>query len=56
LQAAGREAEAEEPLRRAHDRVLAVANQTQDESLRHGWLESVRINREIVRAWEELGR
>jgi predicted ATPase len=53
LQAVGREAEAAEPLRKAYDRVLSVAGQTRDSTLRHGWLEGVRVNREILRAWEE---
>jgi predicted ATPase len=51
LRAAGHDAEAEEPLRRAHERVLSVAAQIRDETLRRGWLDSVRLNREILRAW-----
>jgi predicted ATPase len=53
LQAAGRDADAIGPLRKARERVLSVASQTQDETLRRGWLEGVRVNREILRAWED---
>lgn len=55
LRAAGREGEAEEFLRRAHDRVMSVASQTQDETRRRAWLENVRANREILRAWDMRG-
>jgi hypothetical protein len=48
LRAAGREAESDDYLRRAHERVMLVASKTQDETLRRGWLENVRVNREIL--------
>ena len=54
LLANGRLAEAEEYLRRAHERVLLVAEQTDDAELRRSWLEDVRINREIIADWERL--
>jgi len=30
---------------------MLVASKTQDETLRHSWLENVRENREIVAEW-----
>jgi predicted ATPase len=50
LRAVGREAEADEHLCRAYERVMVVADKTRDESLRLSWLEKVRINREILAA------
>jgi predicted ATPase len=51
LQAAGREAESDDYLRRAYQRVMLVAEKTQDDALRQGWLENVRVNREIMADW-----
>ncbi len=53
LRAAGRAAEADGYLQKAHERVMLVASKTQDETLRRGWLENVRDNREIVAAWRQ---
>jgi hypothetical protein len=50
LRALGRGAEADEYLRKAHERVMLVASKTKDETLRRSWLENVRDNREIVAA------
>ncbi len=55
LRAAGREAEADEYLRRAYERVMLVAEKTRDETLRRSWLENVRANREIVAEWATRG-
>jgi tetratricopeptide (TPR) repeat protein len=52
LRALGRDAEADDYLQRAYDRVMLVASKTQDETLRRGWLENVPDNREIVAEWE----
>lgn len=52
LRALGREAEADEHLQKAYDRVQLVASKTKDETLRRSWLENVRDNREIVAGWE----
>jgi tetratricopeptide (TPR) repeat protein len=52
LRALVREAEADDYLQRAYDRVMLVAGKTQDEALRRGWLENVPDNREIVAEWE----
>ena len=54
LLANGQPAEAEEYLRRAHERVRLVAEQTDDAELRRSWLEDVRTNREIIADWERL--
>jgi len=35
--------------------VMLVAGKTQDEALRQGWLENVRINREILADWAARG-
>ncbi len=48
LRALEREAEADDHLLRAYERVVAVANKLTDDSLRHSWLHNVRVNREIV--------
>jgi hypothetical protein len=53
LRAAGRAAEADGYLQKAHERVMLVADKTQDETLRRSWLENVRENREIVAAWRQ---
>jgi tetratricopeptide (TPR) repeat protein len=50
LRAVGRETEADDHLHQAHERVMLVASKTRDASLRLGWLEGVRINREILTA------
>ena len=55
LRAAGREAESDDYLRRAYERVMLIAGKTQDEALRQGWLENVRINREILADWAARG-
>jgi tetratricopeptide (TPR) repeat protein len=55
LRAAGQVTEANEHLRRAYQRVMLVANKTQDETLRQGWLENVWINREILADCAALG-
>ena len=51
LRVLGRDGEAKEYLRRAHERVMLVAEKTTDESLRQSWLEDVRVNRQILRDW-----
>lgn len=51
LRAAGRTAEADSALQRAYTRVTEVARLTQGETLRRGWLESVRFNRRIITEW-----
>jgi tetratricopeptide (TPR) repeat protein len=51
LRAAGRQAESDDYLRRAHQRVALVAGKTQDAALRESWLENVRFNREIMADW-----
>ena len=45
LRAAGRVDDADGYLRRAHERVMLVANSLNDEALRRSWLENVRVNR-----------
>jgi predicted ATPase len=52
LRALGRDAEADDYLRRAYERVMLVASKTQDEALCQSWLENVPDNREIVAEWE----
>ncbi len=54
LRVLGRDGEAKEYLRRAHERVMLVAEKTTDESLRQSWLEDVRVNRQILRDWHLL--
>ncbi len=51
LWANGQDEEAEEYLDQAYQRVMLVANQTQDETLRRSWLENVYLNRQIIRDW-----
>jgi class 3 adenylate cyclase/tetratricopeptide (TPR) repeat protein len=48
LYALDRNDEAAGYLTKAYDRVMLVANNTQDEALRKSWLENVRINRQII--------
>lgn len=48
LSALGREDEVEPYLRKAFDRVIQVANNTEDENLLRSWLENVAIHREIL--------
>jgi serine/threonine protein kinase/tetratricopeptide (TPR) repeat protein len=48
LIALGRQDEAEPYLRKAFDRVMQVADNTQDEELRRSWLENVPIHQEIL--------
>jgi tetratricopeptide (TPR) repeat protein len=55
LRALGREAEADEYLRRAYERVMLVAGKTTDPDLKRSWLEDVRANREILAACAERG-
>ena len=52
LRALGRDAEADEYLRRAYERVMLVASKTHDEALRQSFLENAIDNREIVAEWE----
>jgi len=52
LRAVGREAEADDHLRQAYERVMLVAGKIQDETLRRGWLENRPDNREIMAEWE----
>jgi hypothetical protein len=54
LLANGQRAEAEDYLYRAYERVLLVAEQTDDAEQRRSWLEDVPGNREIIDQWEEL--
>jgi tetratricopeptide (TPR) repeat protein len=56
LRALGRDAEADDYLQRAYERVMLVASKTQDEALRQSWLENVAENREIVAEWEARHR
>ncbi len=56
LRAAQQDEEADEYLRRAHEWVLLVAGNTRDETLRHSWLENVRVNREILSVWAQRER
>jgi hypothetical protein len=51
LWANNREEEAEAYLERAYQRIMQVANQLRDESLRRSWLEDVYINRQVIRDW-----
>ena len=55
LRAAGRAAEADEYLRKARERVMLVAGKIEDETLRRGWLENVRLNRELLAEWAARG-
>jgi tetratricopeptide (TPR) repeat protein len=54
LRALGREAEADDHLRRAYERVMFVADKFADDALRQGWLQNVRVHREILGQWEEI--
>jgi tetratricopeptide (TPR) repeat protein len=53
--ALGQETEADDYLQRAYERVMHVAGNLSDEKLRIGWLDNVRINREILEASAERG-
>jgi tetratricopeptide (TPR) repeat protein len=55
LRAAGREREADDYLRRAAEWVYEVAGKTRAESLRRGWLETVRLNRATLTALAARG-
>jgi tetratricopeptide (TPR) repeat protein len=46
--------EADDYNQRAYERVTSVASQLTDGSLRQGWLQNVRVNREIVHRWKEI--
>jgi len=50
LRAFGQEAEADEYLKRAYDRIMLVAARTADPELKQSWLENVEVNREILAA------
>ncbi len=53
LAAEGEEAEADEYLEKAYNRVMLVAGKTKDSTLRRSWLENVAVNKEIL---EEAGK
>jgi predicted ATPase/class 3 adenylate cyclase len=55
LRALGREAEADEHLERAYQRVMQVARSTKDDELRRGWLEDLQTNRQILATAAERG-
>lgn len=55
LSALGREDEAAKYLCKAYDRVMLVAEKTEDDELRRSWLDDVRTNKEILEAYSELG-
>jgi hypothetical protein len=55
LRALGQEAEADEYLRRAYDRVMLVSGKTTDPALQKSWLENAQTNREILAACAERG-
>jgi tetratricopeptide (TPR) repeat protein len=55
LRALQREEEARDPLQRAHERIMLVAGNLADDSLRGSWLHNVRVNREILAHRSELG-
>ena len=46
---------AQDYLQRAHQRVMQVADQTQDATLRQSWLENVPTNRDIIKNWRMWG-
>ena len=50
-----RDDEAKGFLQQAYDRVMLVADNTKDETLRQSWLENVRINRDILETCAERG-
>ena len=54
LRAHEREAAANDHLQRAYERVMFVADKLTDDSLRQGWLQNVRVNRDILCHWEEI--
>lgn len=53
LRAVGREAEAFQLLQRVHERLMEIAGRIHNPDYRRSFLENVRVNREIVQAWEE---
>jgi tetratricopeptide (TPR) repeat protein len=55
LRALGWEAEADEHLQRAYDRVMLVVGHTHDQQLRRSWLENVEVNGEILAACAQRG-
>jgi tetratricopeptide (TPR) repeat protein len=55
LRALGREEEADIHLTKALERVMQVAANTSDETLRRSWLENVPLNREIIAEARERG-
>jgi len=46
---------AQDYLQRAHQRVMQVADQTQDATLRQSWLENIPTNRDIIKNWRMWG-
>jgi hypothetical protein len=52
LHALGREAEADDHLQRAYERVMFVADKFTDDSLHQGWLQNIRVHREIMGQWQ----
>ncbi|MBW8011065.1 MAG: protein kinase [Chloroflexi bacterium] len=55
LRANGQDDEADDYLRRAHTRVMQVADNTKDLKIRKGWLENLRSNREGIEEFEGRG-
>jgi tetratricopeptide (TPR) repeat protein len=55
LRALGQEAEADEYLKRAYNRVMLVAARTADPELKQSWLEAVEVNQEILAACARRG-
>jgi tetratricopeptide (TPR) repeat protein len=51
----GRHEEGDEYLNMARERVMSVAGNIKDDELRRGWLENVKINREILKVCAERG-
>lgn len=49
-----REAESKEYLQHAYERVRFVADRLSDNSNRQSWMSKVRVNREILRHWNEI--
>lgn len=55
MQATAHETEYQHHLQLAHDRVMLVAEKLASTSARTSWLNNVRVNREIVRCWQDVG-
>ena len=53
LRVNGKEAEADDYLRQAYERMMMVAGNIKDEDLRRSYLENVRDNREIQATYQE---